>query len=306
MINNSPVNFVYLTAQQYADLESYDDTTVYFIESAVERRIAIGEVPFGNYIEAHCTSLTLSASECELATGDSIVISAITTPDSPSDPVTWTASNSNITITATSASNKKLITGVSEGSAVLTVTCGEFTQTCEFSVHEPYVYTEHILAENYNPNGSKFKYTAPISLDNGNYIEISIDTSTVTGTKENILSVGQNIDVWQGTTAGSHMHMYLTASNPNDLSVDLIYNSKTMRPTYTMPSSTLVVKIDKSGVYLNGAIFLFDTRPRVTPTITYAEDIQHFVSLNSYDIGSQEGSNRSHATYNYIKYFTTS
>lgn len=299
------VKFVILSAQQYADLQEYDEATVYFITSSHEQRIAVGEGLFANYVPAACTAISLNYSAVTLAQNDTVTLIATTEPADPSDDLVWTSSNQNISITSTAFHNRVVITGITEGTSTVTCTCGEQSATCTFTVHEPYVYTEHILAENYSPNGAKFTYVAPISLTNGNYIEISIDISTVTGTKENILSVGQNISVWQGSNTGSRTHMYLTASNKTKLSVDLIQSALSRRPTYTLSGTTLLVKIDEHGVSLNGELFLYDTELRANPTLTYEAGMASFLALSSYDIGSEEGSNRSHAIYNYIKYYTT-
>lgn len=297
------VRFVYLTSQQYSDLETKDPGTLYFIQSEHENRVAIGDTMFANYVPAHCTSLTLSTYSLSMGVGESFTLVAYTEPANPSDALSFTVSGANITVTPTSSSNKVTVTGSSVGTSYVVVTCGEFTQTCEVEVHRAWIYTEHILVQNYSPDGAKFKYTAPISLENGQYIEVSIDVSGVTGTKENIISIGQNIDSW--SAAGPRMMNYLTASSMNKLSVDLLLGNKARRPVYTLNSTTYTIRIDSGGVRYNGEYFLFDTELRATPSLTYEEGVSALLALNSYDIGSQEGSNRSHATYNYIKYYTT-
>lgn len=300
------VNFVLISARDYADLENKDPATVYFITSDVERRIAIGGTNFANYVDAHCTSLSLSETSYSLAEGESLLVTAYTEPASPSDSIVWTSDNSNISITQASSSNKVIITGVTEGSSLLTCTCGEIVASCQFSIHEPYVYEEHILASNYSPNGAKFKYTAPISLINGQYIEVDVELSGITGNKENILSVGQNIDVWGVADSGPRIMMYVTASNKSKISYDLLVDNKALRPTYTADTTHIVMKFDQNGMWINGTQFFFDTDLRATPTISYDVGMPQFLSLTSYDIGSQEGSNRSHALYYTIRYFTTS
>lgn len=304
-----PVKFVYISSTDYEALSEKDPSTIYCILSNIEKRIAVGDILFANYVPAHCTAISLSMSSASIGLDEGFVLVATTEPASSSDPIIFTASNNNVTLTSTAYANRIRVDGAAIGTSVVTATCGDYSATCTVEVHREYVFEEHILAQNYNPNGAKFKYTAPITLTDGQYIEISIDLSTVTGTKENIISVGQNIDVWQGATAGAHMHNYVTASNKQKISVDIINNNKVMRPTYTNPSSqgnNYLIRIDQNGVWLNGQLFYFDTDPRVTPTMTYQEAMSAFLSLSSYDIGSQEGSNRSNATYNYIKYYTTS
>lgn len=296
---------MYLTAAAYNNLVSKDPATLYFIDSETERRIAIGDTMFANYVEAHCTAVSLNVSNISIGVGETYTIVATTEPASPSDTIVWESSTPDVTISSTTSSNRIIVTGAAIGVAVITCTCGEMSAFCSVDVHRAYVYTEHILAENYSPDGSKFIYTAPISLTDGQYIELSIDVSTVTGNKENIISIGHNISTWNGANTGSRTHMYLTASSRTKLSVDLILDNKTLRPTYTIDGTTLLIRLDSSGVWLNGSHFLYDTDMRATPTLTYDEGMAALLALTSYDIGSQEGSNRSHATYNYIKYFTT-
>lgn len=306
MLNDGDrVKFAIMSASQYAELEQKDDATVYFITSEFEQRVAVGNNLFANYVPAHCTALSLSTNSDEMTIGDTMMLIAYTEPANPSDPITFTASNNNVTISPAASSNRVLLTANSVGECVITCVCGEFSATCTISVHAAYQYVEHIVVENYNPNGVKFLYTIPsISLASGDYIEISIDLSTVTGTKENILSIGQNIDVWQGAGTGSRIHNYVTASAKQTISVDIIKDTKTRRPTYASPSTDYVVLINKRGVYLNNELFEFDNNLRANPTLTYEEGIAAFLALTSFDVGSQEGANRSHATYNYIKYYT--
>ena len=305
MTTGDKVAFVHISASDYDELQEKDSRTVYFITSELEKRVAVGNVLFANYVPAHCTSLSLSVTSESVEIGTSFYLTAITEPADPSDLLTFSASNSNVTITQTSSSNRILVTGAAVGSSVITATCGEYTATCQITVHPVYQYVEHVVVENYNPNGSKFLYTiSDISFADGDYIEISIDLSTVTGTKENIISIGQNIDVWQGSNSGSRIHNYVTASAKQTISVDLIKDTKSRRPTYSSPSTDYLIVINKRGVYLNNTLFEFDTNLRATATLTYEEGIAAFLALTTLSIGSQEGANRSHATYNYIKYYT--
>ena len=190
------VIFVLISATDYDNLEEIDDSTVYFIQSDVEQRVAVGQHLFANYVPAHATDVSLSPTSEYLGVGESFTLTATTQPADPSDAIVFTASNNNVTIAPTAFSNKALITATAEGTCTITCTCGEVSATCAVEIHPQYQYVEHILAENYNPNGAKFKFTAPIAIENGQWIEISIDLTTITGTKENIISIGNTIDVW--------------------------------------------------------------------------------------------------------------
>lgn len=298
------VKFVLISATDYDNLEEIDDSTVYFIQSNLEQRVAVGQHLFANYVPAHCTAIELSPSSGYIGLGESFTLTAITQPADPSDAIVFTASNNNVIIDPTGMSNKVLVTGSAQGNTTITCTCGEVSATCDVEIHPSYEYVEHILAENYNPNGQKFKFTAPIAIENGQWIEISIDLTTVTGTKENIISIGQTIDVWQGANTGPRIHMYDTAPSIRTISTDLILDTKTRRPTYSATVDSLLLRLDRRGLTINGSLYLFDKALRATPTLDYQTGMDALLALTSFDIGSQEGSNRSHATYNYIKYYT--
>ena len=70
---------------------------------------------------------------------------------------------------------------------------------------------EHVLVSNYQCDGSPFTYTAPISLDHGQYIEVSLSTAGITQTKQNLISFGQNISM--GAQGGGYRyHCYTSAT----------------------------------------------------------------------------------------------
>lgn len=298
------VKFVLISATDYDQLENIDDDTVYFIQSELEQRVAVGSHLFANYVPAHCTAVSLYPTAESMGVGESLTLVATTQPANPSDMIQFTASNNNVSISPSTSSNKVILTAVSVGSCTITCTCGEVSATCEITVHPAYTYVEHVLVDNYNPNGQKFKYTAPISIENGQWIEIYIDLTTVTGTKENIISIGSNIDVWQGSNTGPRIMMYDTASTKRKVSVDLILDTKSLRPTYTATQDSLLIRLDRRGLSINGELVDFSVDLRATPTLNYDTGMNALLALTSFDIGSQEGSNRSHATYYYIKYYT--
>lgn len=293
---------VYCTLPQYQSLNQ-DADTIYFIESTSETLIAIGDKIFANYVPFHCTGITLNKDTHRMRVGDQFLLTATTEPIDTSDEIVWTTNNPGVTLTDGGSRYRKIVQGVSEGTSVVTATCGEYSASCTFTISNV-TLEEHILAENYSPNGAKFIYTAPIYLRDGQYIEVSIDVSGVTGTKENILGIGQSIDKWSAAGSGPRIQMYLTASDKSALSTDLINNTLFLRPTYALSGTTLIVRLDESGLWLNGSLYLFNTPPyRATPTLDYDVGMSALLSLTTFSIGSQEGSNRSHATYNYIKYY---
>ena len=98
--------------------------------------------------------------------------------------------------------------------------------------------------------------------------------------------------------------MYDTAPSIRTISTDLILDAKTRRPTYSATVDSLLLRLDRRGLTINGSLYLFDKALRATPTLDYQTGMDALLALTSFDIGSQEGNNRSHATYNYIKYYT--
>lgn len=147
-----------------------------------------------------------------------------------------------------------------------------------------------ILRENYSPAGSAWVDTVTnINFDKGDYIEASIDLSTVSSTStgvENILSIGESAGVW------SQNGVYHTYYNPKtkEFEVNSIeiqgtgYN--TNRQTVTLTDNNLLIKVDINGIYINGNL------------ITTNDALTKFTKV---EVGSAEGAVRSTATYNYIK-----
>lgn len=76
----------------------------------------------------HCTSLKLDQTLLSLTVNESIQLNAIVEPIQTDDEIVWTASTENCTV------DNGLVTAVSLGNCVITVTCGNFTASCDVTV----------------------------------------------------------------------------------------------------------------------------------------------------------------------------
>ncbi len=145
--------------------------------------------------------------------------------------------------------------------------------------------TKTVLWENYSPNGAKFSKTQNIDF-NHQWIEAEIDLSNC-GTSvslQNIISFGDDIAQW--STAGKYnLHLYYTPSI-KQLEIDYLPNGGGRDQTLvTLSSTTLKLKLSSEGLAVNGEIK------------KNASSLSNLLALSSISIGSQQGDNRSYATY---------
>lgn len=138
---------------------------------------------------------------------------------------------------------------------------------------------ETILRSNYSPNGEMWADDVIINFANGDYIEISVDTSNCELTNENIISVGNSISQW----AQVGYHVYYT---PGVMQFNSMNGSAYEQFNVDITDNTNIIRIDSNGISLNGTVIT--TCPKLANE-TYIQ------------VGSQEGYARSFATYNYIK-----
>ena len=145
--------------------------------------------------------------------------------------------------------------------------------------------TKTVLCENYSPNGAKFSKTQNIDF-NHQWIEAEIDLSNC-GTSvslQNIISFGDDIAQWS-TEGKYNLHLYYTASN-KQLEIDYLANGGGRDQTLvTLSSTTLKLKLSSEGLAVNGEIK------------KNASSLSNLLALSSISIGSQQGDNRSYATY---------
>ena len=151
-----------------------------------------------------------------------------------------------------------------------------------------------VLLENYSPNGAKFSQTQNIDFSY-QWIEAEIDLSNC-GTSvllQNIISFGDDIAQW--STAGKYnLHLYYTPSI-KQLEIDYLANGGGRDQTLvTLSSTTLKLKLSSEGLAVNGVVQ------------KNASSLSNLLALNSISIGSQQGDNRSYATYKSVNIVTKS
>ena len=153
--------------------------------------------------------------------------------------------------------------------------------------------TKTVLWENYSPNGAKFLKTQNIDF-NHQWIEAEIDLSKcgTSVTLQNIISFGNDIAQW--STAGKYnLHLYYTAST-KQLEIDYLANGGGREQTLvTLSSTTLKLKLSSEGLAVNGVVK------------KNASTLSNLLALNSISIGSQQGDNRSYATYKSVSIVTS-
>lgn len=140
---------------------------------------------------------------------------------------------------------------------------------------------ETILRQDYSPQGEAWTDLATVNLANGDYIEISVDISNCTSNTENIISIGTDITKWLQIG----YHVYYTAGNKT-MQFNTIDGKGYKRSNIKITNDINVIRVDGTGISLNGKTILA---------------FSLLNTANSVQVGSQEGTTRSNATYNYIK-----
>ena len=150
--------------------------------------------------------------------------------------------------------------------------------------------TKTVLWDNYSPNGEKFSKTQTIDFSKQS-IEAEIDLSTCKNTNENVFSVGTGIHEWYGYY---NVHLYYTAASKS-LELNWVNKSTDSKQNkITLSSTTLNVKLNKNGLYINGEL-----QEKYNGTAMSA-----LFEQTSIQIGSTQGNTRSWATYNSVSLVT--
>ncbi len=144
-----------------------------------------------------------------------------------------------------------------------------------------------VLWSAFTPNGQKFSQELDVNF-NSRKLTATVDLASCKDntTWENILSVGNDIDVWRPATAGKYnLHFYYTKS------------TKTLRVQYEAThqqlfstdisgtAGTVEVTLSADGLQINGADY------------GSAATFGNLLALSSVTVGSTEGNTRSWATY---------
>ena len=150
--------------------------------------------------------------------------------------------------------------------------------------------TKTVLWENYSPNGDTFSKTKTIDFSKQS-IEAEIDLSTCKNTNENVLSVGTGIHEWYGYY---NVHLYYTASSKS-LELNWVnQNNNSVQNKITLSSTTLNIKLNKNGLYINGEL-----QEKYDGTVMFS-----LFAQTSIQIGSTQGDTRSWATYKSVSLVT--
>ena len=168
--------------------------------------------------------------------------------------------------------------------------------------------------EKYSPNGNAFTKTVSIDWTTQELVA-SINVSG-SGTKENILSVGNAIKYWAGyqnsNNETDNIHFYYTrnsAKTGGSLQVTYVKGTnETVETSATidLTGDVLLIKVSKSsGVTVNGTSFNYKASGYSQGDAIADTDLsgyyQKIWELKSVQVGSEEGNNHSNATYNYIR-----
>ncbi len=153
--------------------------------------------------------------------------------------------------------------------------------------------TKTTLQSSYSPAGSTFSNTTSIDWTKQKiYAKIDLSGCGTTYSLQNIISFGDDIANW--TTSGKYnLHLYYTKSS-NYLEIDYLANGgDRVQTTVTLSSTTLELTLSSEGLAVNGE------------TTVSASTLSGLLSLSSISVGSQQGDNRSYATYSEISVITT-
>lgn len=192
------------------------------------------------------TGVSVSPATISIDEGQSTTLTANVTPSNATDrSVNWTSSNASIA----TVNNSGVVTGVSEGTAIITVTTsdGGFTATVSITVNAP-IDTTITFSANAAPNSADVGDAVNINLSlQGNETYTATYSTSNTGTLSyggNTISPGESFDirtggstaVYRGNASGNHTISFSITSNTNVTvsdSTDIAYNSE--------PTSTIVV-----------------------------------------------------------------
>ena len=150
--------------------------------------------------------------------------------------------------------------------------------------------TKTVLWENYSPNGDTFSKTQTIDFSKQS-IEAEINLSTCKNTNENVFSVGTGIHEWYGYY---NVHLYYTAASKS-LELNWVnQNNNSVQNKITLSSTTLNIKLNKNGLYINGEL-----QEKYNGTV-----MSSLFAQTNIQIGSTQGNTRSWATYKSVSLVT--
>lgn len=244
-----------------------------------------------------CTSITLSSNSLTFTDNTTQTLTSTVLPSNTTDSIIWSESPTGIC-----SVNKGVVTPISNGSCVITATCGTQTATCNVTISGLASISENILASNYSPNGENFTLYAGEIDFSGQGLVAEMDFTNCTVINENVLSIGTNITTWAPTLV--NIHIYYT-QNTKTLQINLINSNRYLFKTEKILQSNInTIKINMEGIYLNGEL-INSSFPTTVNGVNYIDVLNSLVTRTAattkyISIGSQEGNIRSHATYNKV------
>ena len=118
-------------------------------------------------VRVPCTSITLSATDLIFTASGSQTLVATVEPSDTTDKIVWTSSDDTIATV-----NNGVVTAVSNGNAIITATCGDFSVTCSVSIsgiETPVVPDEPEVDETI-----LYSLPAVTTFDGTNYIDTGV------------------------------------------------------------------------------------------------------------------------------------
>ena len=171
----------------------------------------------------------------------------------------------------------------------------EFGDLSNLPAIKPEIPGIKVGEDGYQPAGEKFAWNTAIDW-NTQKLVASINVAGCTGENEDILSVGDAIDAWNGT----HFHLYYTRSN-NTLQVNYLdATGNPIRKDVEVAGDELLIEISKAaGITVNGnSVNYLNESGELTEDYSVYKALW---ALTEISVGSQEGNGRSNATYNYVR-----
>lgn len=278
---------------------AYNDSSILTRLSELER-IAV----------VRCESVTIENPERRLAIDGAGTFTASIYPFNTTDVIAWSSSDNNIAIVesftydAETGITTAIIRPQAIGVCSINVQCGQCSAAYSLEVINEQWFISYLLASEFSPNGDSFSYTAPIALQNEQYIETKIDLSGVNAIKQNLISLGQDIDKFtESRTPKIHIYSSQTLGNKaTHLRLAFIYTTNKTGIEYPIPNrdgSIVTIRLDYEGLWINGVQFV---PPDNATKLVYDTVIEESRKKASFEVGSLEGANRSTAYYDYIKY----
>ena len=200
------------------------------------------------------TGITLNKSTASVEAGKTTQLTATLQPSGATGTVTWTSSNSSVA----SVNSSGKVTGVAEGSATITATCGSYHASCTVTVTAPTPINYGTLQN-------------PISVADAKAI---IDETSPTAEKMYVKGIVTSATY--NTQYSNFDDVYLTdGTNDNALSVFRCVLGEGVDTSYTTNASALVGKEIVAcgyGMYYNNTKYELAKNNTYVPTILSVRD----------------------------------